>query len=55
MAGAEEPDLLHRRDQPLRVAVHDDRVEARRQLLPLARRPALDQPEVEERHVAVGG
>ena len=33
--------------------MHDDGVEARLEALPLARRPALDEPEVEERDAAV--
>ena len=50
---ARKPDVLHRRHEPLGVAVHDDRVEARLEPLPLAGLPPLDEPEVEERHAAV--
>ena len=48
-----EPHLDHRAHAPLGIA-GDDRVEARRQPFPLARRPSLHEAEVEERDRAVG-
>ena len=53
VAGPEEARRLHRHDQLLGIAVHDDRVERRAERVPLARRPALHEAVVEERDAAV--
>ena len=53
MAAAQEAGRLHRRDQLIGIAVHDDRIERRTQRLPLAGRPALHEAVVEERDAAV--